>query len=51
MVLCLMTMVKADTTSGPCEEWTDLMDRGRLWHVRKNTHSFLCLEKVRILRF
>jgi len=48
MVLCLMTMVKDkdDTSSGPCEEWTDLVDRGGLWHVRENTHSFfLCLEE------
>ena len=52
MVLCLMTMVKekTDTTSGPCEEWTDLVDRGGLWHIQENTHSFfLCLEEeVRI---
>lgn len=48
MVLCLMTMVKdkSDTSSGPCEEWTDLVDRGGLWHVQENTHSFfLCLEE------
>lgn len=48
MVLSLMTMVKekSDTTSGPCEEWTDLADRGGLWHIRENTHSFfLCLEE------
>ena len=48
MTLCLMTMVKekSDTTSGPCEEWTDLVDRGGLWHIRENTHSFfLCLEE------
>ena len=36
-VLCLMNMVK-DTLdikrrSGPYEEWTDLIDRGGLWHV------------------
>ena len=51
MTLCLMTMVKekSDTTSGPCEEWTDLVDRGGLWHIRENTHSFfLCLEEVRV---
>ena len=48
MVLSLMTMVKekSNTTSGPCEEWTDLVDRGGLWHIRENTHSFfLCLEE------
>ena len=48
MVLCLMTMVKekSDTTSGPCEEWTDVIDRDGLWHIRENTHSFfLCLEE------
>jgi len=48
MVLCLMTMVKdkSNTSSGPCEEWTDLVDRGGLWHVQENTHSlFLCLEE------
>jgi len=51
MVLCLMTMVKekSDTTSGLCEEWTNLVDRGRLWHIRENTHSFfLCLEEVHV---
>ena len=48
MVLSLMTMVKekSDTTSGLCEEWTDLVDRGGLWHIQENTHSFfLCLEE------
>lgn len=48
MVLCLVTMAKdkSDTSSGPCEEWTDLVDRGGLWHVQENTHSFfLCLEE------
>ena len=51
MVLSLMTMVKekSDTTSGPCEEWTDLVDWDGLWHIRENTHSFfLCLEEVRV---
>ena len=40
-------MVKdSNTLSGPCEEWTDLVDQGGLWHVRENTHSlFLCLEE------
>ena len=49
MVLSLMTMVKEkyDTTSGPCEVWTDLIDQGGLWHIQENTHSFcLCLEEV-----
>ena len=49
MLLCLMTMVKekADTSSGPCEERTDLVDGGGgLWHVCENTYSFfLCLEE------
>ena len=47
MVLCLMTMVKdkSDTSSGPCEERTDLVDRGGLWHVQENTHSFSCAWK------
>ena len=48
MILCLMTMVKEknDTSSGPCEEWTDLLNCGGLWHVQENTHSFfLCLEE------
>ena len=51
MTLCLMTMVKekSDTISGPCEEWTDLVDWGGLWHIRESTHSFfLCLEEVRV---
>ena len=48
MVLYLMSMVKdkSDTSRGVCEEWTDLVDRGGLWHVRENTHSFfLSLEE------
>ena len=48
MILCLMSMVKdkSDTSVGPCEEWTDLIDRGGLWHVKENTHSFfLSLEE------
>ena len=53
MVLYLMTMVKdkSEASSGPCEEWTNLVDRGGLWHVQENTHSlFLCLEEeVRLL--
>jgi len=53
MVLCLMSMVKdkSDTSSGNCEEWTDLVDRGGLWHVRENTYSFFLSleEEMRIL--
>ena len=53
MVLCLMSMVKdkSDTSRGVCEEWTDLVDRGGLWHVRENTHSFFLSleEEIRLL--
>ena len=36
MILCLMELVKdySDETIGTSEEWTMLVDRGGLWHVR-----------------
>ena len=53
MVLCLMTMVKdkSETSSGPCEEWTDLVDQGDLWHVRENTQSLFCAWKKYVFCF
>lgn len=41
MVLCLMTMVKDkdDTSSGPYEEWTDLVD----WGSISREHSLVFL--------
>ena len=32
-----------------CEEWTDLVDRGGLWHIRETTFQLLCAleEKIR----
>ena len=52
MILCLMSMVKdkSDTSSKPCEEWTDLIDHGGLWHVQERTLIFsLYLEEIRVL--
>jgi len=53
MILCLMSMVKdkSDTSRGLCEEWTDMVDRGGLWHVKENTHSFFLTleEEIRTL--
>ena len=42
MILCLSDLVKGDVTNqlGTDEEWTDLLDRGGLWHVKENTYQF-----------
>lgn len=48
LVLCLMALVK-DRTSEECgndEEWTMMMDRGGLWHIKESTYSlFLSIEE------
>ena len=53
MILCLMSMVKdkSDTSEGHCEEWTNLVDRGGLWHVRENVFCFFLSleEEIRML--
>ena len=48
MILCLMELVKdcSDETVGTSEDWTMLVDRGGLWHVKETTYAlFLSLEQ------
>ena len=45
LVLFLMDLVKddsgdADEDVGTAEEWTNIIDRGGLWHVKSTTYSF-----------
>ena len=43
LLLCLMALVK-DKSSEECgndEQWTMMMDRGGLWHVKETTYSLL----------
>ena len=42
MVLCLMELVKDQDAeqAGVDEEWTDLIDRGGLWHIKECTYQF-----------
>jgi len=42
MVLCLMELVKDQDAeqAGTDEEWTNLIDRGGLWHVKECTYQF-----------
>lgn len=45
MILCLMELTKDDDTGeehGTDEHWTDLIDRGGLWHIKETTHQFFC---------
>ena len=44
MVLCLMDLVKDENTRacGTDEEWTNLVDRGGLWHVKGTTYQLFC---------
>lgn len=48
LVLCLMALVK-DRSSEECgddEEWTKMMDRGGLWHIKETTYAlFLAIEE------
>ena len=48
LILCLMALVK-DRNSEECgtdEEWTKMMDRGGLWHVKETTYAlFLSIEE------
>ena len=47
MILCLLEMAKDKTVkdSGTSEEWTDLIDRGGLYHIKETTFQlFLSLE-------
>ena len=40
LILNLMSMIKSssDDSSGPCEDWLDLMDRGGLWQILCSVH-------------
>ena len=45
LISCCRKLVKeAYDPSDPstCEEWTDLVDRGGLWHIRETTFQLLC---------
>ena len=41
MILCLMELVKDQDTEqhGIDEDWTDLVDRGGLWHIKETTYQ------------
>ena len=47
LVLCLMSLVKDDSGEvddvGTAEEWTNIINRGGLWHVKSTTYSFFWL--------
>ena len=50
MILCLMDLVK-DQNPHPCgadEEWTNLVDRGGLWHVKSTTYQLFCAIECQI---
>ena len=42
MVLCLMELIKDQNTEQHRidEDWTDLRDRGALWHIKETTYRF-----------
>ena len=44
LILCCMDMIKDrdEKESGNNEEWTDLMDRGGLVHVKDTVYQFIC---------
>jgi len=50
MILCLMTLIKRgdfEEDLGTAEDWTELVDRGGLWHVCEITfHLFCAMEEV-----
>ena len=48
MILCLMELVKdySDETIGTSEEWTMLVDRGGLWHVKETTYALFLSSPV-----
>jgi len=52
MVLCLMELVKdgdlRGSDIGDDEEWTNLVDRGGLWHVKATTHQLFCALEYQI---
>jgi len=52
MVLCLMELVKdgdlRGSDIGDDEEWTNLVDRGGLWHVKATTHQLFCAIEYQI---
>lgn len=48
LILCLMALVKDRNSEeyGTNEEWTKMMDRGGLWHVKETTYAlFLSIEE------
>jgi len=46
MILCLMELVKDNEECGINEEWTDLLHRGGLAHVKDNLQIFHAVECV-----
>ena len=46
MVLCLIELVKhpqdSEAKIETDEQWTELIDRGCLWHVKEMTYQFFC---------
>ena len=48
MVLCLMELVKDGDVCETDEEWTNLVDRGGLWHVKTTTYQLFCAIEYQI---
>ena len=48
LILCCMDMTKDrdEKESGNNEEWTDLMDRGGIVHVKDTVYQFICAIKT-----
>lgn len=54
LILCLVELVKHNEECGTDEEWTDLLDRGGLVHVKETTYRFFhameCVVKENLRR-
>lgn len=45
LILCLMTLTKGgefEESQGTDEDWTEVLDRGGLWHIRETTFHLFC---------
>ena len=54
LILCLVELVKHDEECGTDEEWTDLLDRGGLVHIKETSYRFFytmeCVVKENLWR-
>ena len=51
IVLCLMELVKDEDSHETDEEWTNLVYRGGLWHVKATTYQLFCAIEYQIREF